>query len=64
MKTPGRSDLDSVTLVLVTCSDCSGSGLTDNSDGTVACDICGGYGECWVDEQDATPETRVHKEKR
>ena len=44
--------------------DCAGSGLTDHSDGTVSCDICDGYGECWVDEQDAPPEIRTHKEKR
>jgi hypothetical protein len=57
MTPPGRSDLDMP--VLVTCDDCNGSGLTDNNDGTISCPSCGGYGETWVDEQDATPETRV-----
>jgi DnaJ-class molecular chaperone len=52
-------------LVLVTCYDCNGSGLTDNNDGTISCPSCGGYGECWADEEeDAPPEIRVHKEKR
>jgi len=63
MTTPTKP-LDTRPLVLVTCQDCNGSGLTDHSDGTVSCDICGGYGECWVDEQEAPPDIRVHKEKR
>jgi len=59
-----RSDLDARSLVLVTCSDCNGAGFKDNSDGTVSCSVCGGYGECWVDEEDAPSELRVHKETR
>ncbi len=63
MTPPSRSDLD-MPLVLVTCYDCNGSGLTDNNDGTISCPSCGGYGECWADEEDAPPEIRVHKENQ